>query len=147
MQGLVTLVMISLYGVQIRKNNIESCYCKSEQWMKTEYDENVLDYWKLPNGKDIVKMEKKDGRNGNNKRTLPAHLSAFILSKSRRIVNNFIRTKMMDSVLIIHITLMPIRSRLIRKFRMCWIKLNWLERNYVKAKMIIKVAVYSTHCF
>ena len=26
--------------------------------MKTEFDENVLDYWKLPNGNYIVKMKK-----------------------------------------------------------------------------------------
>ena len=50
MQGLVKLIMNSLYGVQIRKDINESYYCKSENWMKTEFDENVLDYWKLPNG-------------------------------------------------------------------------------------------------
>ena len=40
--------MNSLYGVQIRKDVNESFYCKSETWMKTEFDENVLDFWKLP---------------------------------------------------------------------------------------------------
>ena len=49
MQGLVKLIMNSLYGVQIRKDVNESYYCKSENWTKTEFDENVLDYWKLPN--------------------------------------------------------------------------------------------------
>ena len=44
MQGLVKLVMNSLYGVQIRKDINETYYCKSEYWMKTEFDENVLDY-------------------------------------------------------------------------------------------------------
>ena len=29
--------------------------------MITEYDENVLDYWKVPNGIFIVKMKKEDG--------------------------------------------------------------------------------------
>ena len=29
--------------------------------MKTEYDENVLDYWKVPNGNYFVKMRKDDG--------------------------------------------------------------------------------------
>ena len=29
--------------------------------MKTEIDENVLEYWKLPNGNYIVKMKKDDG--------------------------------------------------------------------------------------
>ena len=27
--------------------------------MKTEYDENVLEYWKLPNGNYIVKLKKE----------------------------------------------------------------------------------------
>ena len=49
MQGLVKLIMNSLYGVQIRKDINESYSCKSETWMKTEFDENVIDYWKLPN--------------------------------------------------------------------------------------------------
>ena len=61
--------------------------------METEYDENVLDYWKLPNGNYIVKLKKNDGLEGDNdvKKTLPSHLGAFILSNSKRIMNNFIR--------------------------------------------------------
>ena len=50
MQGLVKLIMNSLYGVQIRKDINEWYSCESETWMKTEFDENVLDYWRLPNG-------------------------------------------------------------------------------------------------
>ena len=62
--------------------------------MKTEYDEDVLDYWKLPNGNFIVKFKKDDGLDGDNddvKDTLPSQLGAFILSISKRIINNFIR--------------------------------------------------------
>ena len=54
MQRIVKLVMNSLYGVQILKDINDSYYCKSEQWMKTEHDGKVLDYWKLPNGNYIV---------------------------------------------------------------------------------------------
>ena len=60
MQGLVTLIMSCLYGAQTRKDISESHYCKSETWMKTEYDENVLDFSKLPKGNYIVKMKKDD---------------------------------------------------------------------------------------
>ena len=60
-QGLVKLIMNSLYGVQIRKDITESYYCKSKILMKTEFDENVLDCWKLPNGNYIVKMKGDDG--------------------------------------------------------------------------------------
>ena len=93
MQGLVKLIMNSLYGVQIRKDSDQSYKCKSQHWMETEYDENVLDYWKLPNGNYIVKLKKYDGleRNNDVKNTLPGHLGAFILSNSKRFLNNFIR--------------------------------------------------------
>ena len=60
MQKLVKLIMTSLYGVQIRKDNDQSYKCKSQHWMETEYDENVLDYWRLPNGNYIVKLKKDD---------------------------------------------------------------------------------------
>ena len=53
-QKLIKLVMNSLYGIQIRRDINESYYYKSETWMKTEFDENVLDFWILPNGKRIM---------------------------------------------------------------------------------------------
>ena len=93
MQGLVKLIMNSSYGVQIRKDINDSYFCKPEQWMKTEYDKITLDYWKLSNGNYIVKMKKDDGLDDDFdiKNTLAAHLGAFILRNSRRIMNNFIR--------------------------------------------------------
>ena len=93
MQRLVKLIMNSLYGVQIRKDIDQSYKCTSQHWMETEYDENVLDYWRLPNGNYIVKIKKDDGSEGDNdvKNTLPSHLGAFILSNSKRIMNDFIR--------------------------------------------------------
>ena len=57
LQRLVKLIMISLYGVQIRKDVDQSYKCKSQHWMETEYDQNVLDYWKLPNRNYIVKLK------------------------------------------------------------------------------------------
>ena len=63
--------------------------------MKTEFDENVLEFWKLPNGNYIVKMKKDDGLDDDCyiKNTLPAALGAFILGNGRRIMNKFIREK------------------------------------------------------
>ena len=60
--------------------------------MKTEFDENVLDYRRLLNGNYIVKMRKGDGLDDDCdiKNTLPAVLAAFILGNSKRIMNNFI---------------------------------------------------------
>ena len=59
MQGLVVAIMNRLNGVQIRRDINESYYYKPETCMKTEFDENVLDYWKLPNGNYILKMKKR----------------------------------------------------------------------------------------
>ena len=50
MQAVVKLIMNNWYGVQIREDIAQSFKCKSQHWMETEYDGNVLDYWKLPNG-------------------------------------------------------------------------------------------------
>ena len=82
MQILVKLVMNSLYGVQIRKDINDSKYCRSETWMKTEYDESVLDYWRLQNRKNVVKMKKDEGLDDDCdiENTLSGHLGAFILS-------------------------------------------------------------------
>ena len=93
MQGSVKLIMNSLYGVQIRKDIDQSYKCKSQHWMETEYDENVLDFWRLPNGNYIVNLKKVDGLGGDNdvKNTLPSQLGAFRLNDSKRIMNNFIR--------------------------------------------------------
>ena len=44
MQFFVNWIMNSLYGEQIRKDIEESCQCKSDHWMMTEYDEKVLVY-------------------------------------------------------------------------------------------------------
>ena len=60
MQGLLKSVITCLCRIQIRKFVNEFFYCKSENWMQTtEYDENVLNNWKLPNGTFIVKMKKR----------------------------------------------------------------------------------------
>ena len=62
--------------------------------MKTENDENVLDYWKLPNENYILRMKKDDGLDDGNydiKNTLPANLGAFILRNIKGILKYFIR--------------------------------------------------------
>ena len=61
MQGLGKSIMNILYGVPIRRNIIESYYCISQHWMETEFDANVIDYWKRPIGSYVVKMKKDEG--------------------------------------------------------------------------------------
>ena len=60
--------------------------------MQTEYDESVLDYQKINYGNYIVKMKDDEGLEDEvkNANTLPLQLAVFILSNSKRIMNNFI---------------------------------------------------------
>ena len=92
MQLLVKLLMNSLYGEQIRKDIEEKYVCKSAMWMESEYDERVKDYWKISNIIYIVKMIDDAGLEDEIKKvnTMPLHLGAFVLSNSKRIMNNFI---------------------------------------------------------
>ena len=92
MELLVELLMNSLYGEQIRKDIEEKFVCKSEMWMQTDYDERVEDYWKLSGINYIVKMIDDAGLEDEIKKvnTMPLHLGAFVLSNSKRIMNNFI---------------------------------------------------------
>ena len=92
MQLLVKLLMNSLYGENIRKDIEEKFACKSEMWMQTEYDERVKDYWKISGNNYIVEMIDDAGLENEVKKlnTLPLHLGAFVLSNSKRIMNNFI---------------------------------------------------------
>ena len=92
MQLLVKLIMNSLYGEFLRKDILESYQCKSEMWMMTEYDERMLDYQKINHGNYIVKLKDDEGLQDEIKKcnTLPLQLAVFILSKSKRIMNNFI---------------------------------------------------------
>ena len=91
MQLLVKLLMNSLYGEQTRKDIEEKFACKTEYWM-SEYNERVNDYWRIPHGFYIVTMEDDKGLEDEVKKinTKPLHLGAFVLSNSKRIMNNFI---------------------------------------------------------
>ena len=92
MQLLVKLLMNSLYGENIRKDIEEKLACKSEYWMQTEYDERVREYWKIYGIIYIAKMIEDAGLGDEIKKvnTMPLHLGNFVLSNSKRIMNNFI---------------------------------------------------------
>ena len=92
MQLLVKLIMNAPFGELLRKDFLESYQCKSEAWMMTEYDERVLDYQKNNYGNYIVKLKDDEGLEDEIKKvnTLPLQLAVFILSNSKRIMNNFI---------------------------------------------------------
>ena len=85
--------MKGLYGEQITKDFEESFACKSEAWMMTEYDEWVKGYWRVSHGNYIVKMIEDPGLEDEVKKinTMPLHLGAFVLSISKRNMNNYIQ--------------------------------------------------------
>ena len=93
LQEMVKLIMNSLYGQTIRKDIEEEFSCKTEHWMKTKFDDRVKDYWKLANGNYIVKLSLDEGidKEIEDKNTMPSQLGCFILSNSKRIMNNFVR--------------------------------------------------------
>ena len=85
--------MNSLYGENIRKDVEEKFAGKSESWMVSEYDERVKAYWKTSGNYFIVKMIDDAGLEDEVRKlnTMPLHLGAFVLSNSKRIVNNYIQ--------------------------------------------------------
>ena len=84
--------MNALYGEQRRKYTEEKFACKSEAWMMSEYDERVKDYWKISGINHIVRKIDDVGLEDEVKKlnTMPLHLGAFVLSNSKRIMNNFL---------------------------------------------------------
>ena len=61
--------------------------------METVYDDNVLEYWKLPNRNYIVKKKNDEWLDSDNgiKITLQSHLEAFNLRRDKIMMNNFFR--------------------------------------------------------
>ena len=57
----------------------------------TEYDERVKDYWKLSHGNCIGKLIEDEGLEDQVKKlyTIPLLIGSFVLSNSKRIMNNF----------------------------------------------------------
>ena len=84
--------MNSLCGEQIGKDIEEKFAGKSDYWMMSEYDESVKDYWRISHGNYVLRMIDDAGLEDEvkNLNTMPLHLRPFVLSNSKRIMNNFI---------------------------------------------------------
>ena len=82
------------YGGCIRWDIHDVLKCVSENWMKTEYDDRVKEYIPLKNGNSLVNVKNHDGvdDNGVNKKVFsqPFQFGSFILSHSKRLMNNVI---------------------------------------------------------
>ena len=113
--------------------------------METKYDENVLHYWKLPNGNYIVKLKKDDGLDGDKylRNTLTSHLGAFLLSNGKRIMKRFIRE--INRFYKNNIYYTDTDSLYVeKKYWDVLDKANLVGKNYAKVKMIIKQVVSFT---
>ena len=75
----------------MRKDIAENYSWKSEYWMSTEYDDWVLQYCRLPNKWYMVKMKQDEAGKSESdlKNTMPTHLGSFIVSDTKRVMNNF----------------------------------------------------------
>ena len=84
--------MNSLYGEQFGKDIEEKIAHKSEYWMKSEYDGRVKDYWKISGINYILEMIDDPGLEEQVKKlnTMPLHMGAFVLTKSKRNMKIFI---------------------------------------------------------
>ena len=148
LQEMVKLIMNSIYGQTIRRDIEDEFCCKRENWMKTEYDERVKDYWRLPNGHYIVQLSLDEGVDGeiDNKNTMPSQLGAFILSNSKRITNNFV--EVIDGCKSNNVFYQDTDSLYIEKKH--WNILNsvgYVGSNLLQAKNDYTMVVYSLDCF
>ena len=94
LQTLTKKVSNSVYGGCIRKDVEESYKCVTQNWMKNEYDDSVVEWFPLKNGNNMVKIKDKEGVDdeGISKKvnSQPCQLGSFILSHSKRLRNDVI---------------------------------------------------------
>ncbi|ESO92183.1 hypothetical protein LOTGIDRAFT_162839 [Lottia gigantea] len=83
----------SLYGKSIQKDITTSRHPWSEATLKANYDSHVKSYEKVNDSQYIVEIneEEKEFISPKSTRLTPSHLGSFVLSHSKKIMNNFIR--------------------------------------------------------
>ena len=102
----------------------------------------------MPNGHYIVQLRLDEGVDGeiDNKNTMPSQLGAFILSNSKRIMNNFV--EVIDGFKSNIVFYQDTDSLYIEKKH--WKILNsvgYVEVIYFKLRTIMAMVVYSLDCF
>ena len=92
LQTLIKKVSNSVYGGCIRKDIEESYKCVTQNWMKNENDDSLIEWFPLKNGNIMVKIKDKEGVDdeGTSKKvnSQPCQLGSFILSHSKRLMND-----------------------------------------------------------
>ena len=94
-QNLAKKIGLSVYGGNIRKDINEEYKCVTENWMRENFDDRVKEWFPLKNGNLIVKLQDDEGVDDFDKaksvNTMPSHFGSFILSHSKRLMNNVFR--------------------------------------------------------
>ena len=95
LQNLAKKIGLSVYGGNIRKDINEEYKCVTENWMRENFDDRVKEWFPLKNGNLIVKLKDDEGVDDFDKtksvNTMPSHFGSFILSHSKRLMNNVFR--------------------------------------------------------
>ena len=95
LQNLAKKIGLSVYGGNIRKDINEEYKCVTENWMRENFDDRVKEWFPLKNGNFIVKLEDDKGVDDYDKaksiNTMPSHFGSFILSHSKRLMNDVFR--------------------------------------------------------
>ena len=94
LQNLAKKIGLSVYGGNIRKDINEEYKCVTENWMRENFDDRIKEWFPLKNGNLIVKLEDDEGVDDFDKaksiNTMPSHFGGYILSHSKRLMNNVI---------------------------------------------------------
>ncbi|ESO87076.1 hypothetical protein LOTGIDRAFT_154566 [Lottia gigantea] len=83
----------SLYGKSIQKDITTSKHLWSEATLKAKFDSHAKNYEKMNETQYIVEIEEEEKEISETKSTTrltPSHLGSFVLSHSKKIMNNFI---------------------------------------------------------
>ena len=95
LQNIAKKIGLSVYGGNIRKDINEEYKCVTETWMKENFDDRVKEWFPLENGNLIVKLQDDEGVDDYDKaksvNTMPSHFGSFILSHSKRLMNDVIK--------------------------------------------------------
>ena len=94
LQTMCKAISLGSYGSCIRRDINEKFKCVTENWMNTEFDDRVKNWFPLENGNFMVNISDHDGvdDNGISKKinSQPFHLGSFILSHSKRLMKDVI---------------------------------------------------------
>ena len=95
LQNLAKKIGLSVYGGNIRKDINGEYKCVTENWMRENFDDRIKEWFPLKNGNFIVKLEDDEGVDDYDKaksiNTMPSHFGSYILSHSKRLMNDVFR--------------------------------------------------------